>query len=449
MLGKYKHTMSYPKEKSTNKQILNLAIPNILSNLSIPLLSSVDTALVGHLQGLEHLGAVAVGGMIFNFIYWGFGFLRMGTTGLTAQAFGNNNLKEIAMILGRALLIAAAIAIALLVLQVPLAALSFYLVKASPEVEVFARDYFYIRIWAAPATLGIYAIQGWFLGMQNAKYPLYMALLVNFSNILLSVLFVNYFGMQSAGVALGTVCAQYLGIVFSFFLFFNKYKEYTHHFILRHLLESKALKRFLFVNSDIFIRTICLVFVFSYFTAASAAFGDDILAANTILMQFWTILAYGIDGFAYAAESLVGKYVGANSSELLKQSITALFVWSIGMGVVFSLLFFTFDSQLLSLYTDKPDIIALAQEYIWWTIFAPLINGICFIWDGIFLGATDTVALRNSMLICTFLIFLPVFFGLKGSLGNTALWLAMTLFMVARGITLSVFAYYRIERWTD
>jgi MATE family multidrug resistance protein len=285
--------------------------------------------------------------------------------------------------------------------------------------------------------------------MQNAKFPLYMALLINFGNILLSVLFVNVFGLQSAGVALGTVCAQYIGLIFSAFLFFRKYSSYTQYFQFNELLESKALKRFLFVNSDIFIRTVCLVFVFSYFTAASAAFGDNILAANTILMQFWTILAYGIDGFAYAAESLVGRYVGAKSSELLKQTITALFAWSLGMGIIFSLLFFTFDRQLLAIYTDKPDIIALAQEYIWWTIFAPLINGICFIWDGIFLGATDTVALRNSMLICTFLIFLPIFFSLKASLGNTALWLAMTIFMLARGITLSVFAYYRIARWTD
>jgi len=436
------------KEKSLNRQILQLAIPNILSNLSIPLLSSVDTALVGHMQGLEYLGAVAVGGMIFNFIYWGFGFLRMGTTGLTAQAFGNENRQEISLVLGRALFIAAIIAISLLILQYPLAILSFFLVKASPEVEIYAQSYFYIRIWAAPATLGIYAIQGWFMGMQNAKYPLYMALLINLSNILFSVILVKVFKMNSDGVALGTVFAQYIGLFFSVFLFYFKYSKYAKGIAREALLESKAIKRFLFVNGDIFIRTICLVFVFSYFTAASATFGDDILAANTILMQFWTILAYGIDGFAFAAESIVGKYVGAKAKADLKKIIEYLFLWSLGMGLVLSTIFFAFDQQLLQLYTDKPLVINLAKKYIWWTIFAPIINGVCFIWDGVFLGATDTVALRNSMLICTFLIFLPIFFLFKESLGNTALWLAMTLFMIARGISLSVFAYFRIDRWT-
>lgn len=433
---------------SLNRQILQLAIPNILSNLSIPLLSSVDTALVGHMQGLEYLGAVAVGGMIFNFIYWGFGFLRMGTTGLTAQAFGNNNQLEISLVLGRALFIAAIIAISLLVLQYPLAILSFFLIKASPEVEIYAKSYFYIRIWAAPATLGIYAIQGWFMGMQNAKYPLYMALLINLSNILFSVIFVKVFQMDSDGVALGTVCAQYIGLFFSVYLFYNKYSNYVKRIARKALLESEAIKRFLFVNGDIFIRTICLVFVFSYFTAASAAFGDDILGANTILMQFWTILAYGIDGFAFAAESLVGKYVGAKAKADLKKIIEYLFLWSLGMGLALSTIFYAFDEQLLQLYTDKPLVINLAKKYIWWTIFAPIINGVCFIWDGIFLGATDTVALRNSMLICTLLIFLPIFFLLKETMENTALWLAMTVFMIARGISLSVFAYYRIDRWT-
>lgn len=437
------------QEKSLNQQVLQLAIPNILSNLAIPLLSSVDTALVGHLQGLEYLGAVAVGGMIFNFIYWGFGFLRMGTTGLTAQAFGNKDQHEASLILVRALFIAGIIATLLLLLQVPLASLSFFLVKASPDVEVYAKSYFYIRIFAAPATLGIYAIQGWFLGMQNAKFPLYMALVINLSNIFFSVFFVKALGMKSDGVAMGTVCAQYIGLILSIILFKWKYASYLKNINFKVAIESKALKRFMSVNGDIFIRTICLVFVFSYFTAASAAFGDDILAANTILMQFWTILAYGIDGFAYAAESLVGKFVGAKDLKSLKNIIFTLFIWSGGMGVTFSAAFWMFDTQLLSIYTDKENIIKLASQYIWWTIFAPLINGICFIWDGVFLGATDTKALRNSMLICTFLVFIPLFFLLKAQLGNTALWLAMTLFMVSRGVTLSFFAQKRIKTWVS
>ncbi|MEM1135437.1 MAG: MATE family efflux transporter [Bacteroidota bacterium] len=431
-----------------NRVILKLAIPNILSNLAIPLLSSVDTALVGHLQGLEYLGAVAVGGMIFNFIYWGFGFLRMGTTGLTAQTLGENKHIESALVLGRALTIAGAIAVILLLFQVPIASLSMYLIKASPEVEVFARSYFFIRILAAPATLGIYAIQGWFLGMQNARFPLYLALVTNLSNILFSVIFVKIFRMHSDGVALGTVCAQYIGLLIALILLRWKYKSYLTNISIKPMLERSALTRFLFVNSDIFIRTICLVFVFSYFTAASAYFGDDILATNTILMQFWAILAYGIDGFAYAAESLVGMYVGAKNSLSLKKLIRYLFYWAGGLGFLFSSVFWLFDRPLLKIYTDKPDIIALALKYIWWTIPAPLVNGICFIWDGVFLGATDTTALRNSMIFCTFFIFIPCYFLLRDHWGNSALWFAMTLFMIARGVTLSIFAYYRISRWT-
>ncbi|WP_020533762.1 MATE family efflux transporter [Flexithrix dorotheae] len=431
-----------------NKKILKLAIPNILSNLTIPLLSSVDTALVGHLDGLHYLGAIAVGGMIFNFIYWGFGFLRMGTTGLTAQAFGNDDKANISLVFTRAILLAMLISFILIVLQKPISLLAFYLIKASPEVEVFAQSYYNIRIWAAPATLMLYAIHGWFLGMQNAKYPLILAIAVNLGNIGFSVFFVKVLHLNSDGVALGTVCAQYMGLVLGFFLLLKKYRASFKKLIFSQIVKGDELKRFLSLNSDIFIRTLCLVFVFTYFTAESAKFGDEILAVNTILMQFWTILAYGIDGFAFAAESLVGLYIGKKEQANMRQVIKLLFLWTIGLGLAIALVYWQFDEALLSLFTDKTGIIVLAGQFIIWTILAPLVNGFCFIWDGIFLGATDTKSLRNSMLICTFLVFLPIYHFTASDLGNNSLWIAMFVFMISRGITLSFIAWKQIPKWT-
>ncbi|KAA3597953.1 MAG: MATE family efflux transporter [Calditrichaeota bacterium] len=432
--------------KSLNKQILNLAIPNILTSLSIPFLSSVDTALVGHLEGLHYLGAIAIGGMIFNFIYWGFGFLRMGTTGLTAQAFGENNSEEQNLILMRGLLVAILGGLALILLQFPIAELSFFLVDGTEEVEVFARSYFEIRIWAAPATLFSYVVLGWFLGMQNSKIPLFLTIVVNLSNVIFNLIFIKVFDFKSDGVALGTVFAQYLGFFLSFYILIKHY-NFSFKLNFEKILDSVALKKFFRLNLDITIRTLSLVFALSFFTAKSAEFGEEVLAVNTILFQLWMILAYGIDGFAYAAESLVGKFIGAKNIENLKQIIIQIFYWGIGLGVLIALVYYFFFEHILSIFTDKNQVIELAKEFMIWTILAPLINGFCFIWDGIYLGATDSKTLRNSMLICTFIVFIPIFYLTKEVLGNNSLWLAMTLFMFARGVTLSIFAKSRFHLW--
>lgn len=432
--------------KSYNKQILSLAIPNILTNLSIPFLSSVDTALVGHLEGLHYLGAIAIGGMIFNFIYWGFGFLRMGTTGLTAQAFGKEDSEEQNLILMRGFLVAMFGGLGLILLQIPIAEISFFLVDATKEVEIFARSYFEIRIWAAPATLFSYVVIGWFLGMQNSKITLYLTILVNLANVAFNLVFIKVFDFKSDGVALGTVCAQYLGLVVALFILVRNY-NFSLKLNFEKILENVALKKFFRVNFDITVRTLSLVFAISFFTAKSASFGDKVLAVNTILFQLWMILAYGIDGFAYAAESLVGKFVGAKNVDELKKIIIKIFYWGIGLGIGISLTYYLFFEQILYLFTDKSQVIDLAGNFMIWTILAPLINGFCFIWDGIFLGATDTKSLRNSMLICTFVIFLPIFYFTKELLGNDSLWLAMTLFMLSRGVSLSILAKGRFHHW--
>lgn len=432
-----------------NKKILRLAIPNILSNLSVPLLSSVDTAIVGHLDKVSYLGAIAVGSMIFNFIYWGFGFLRMGTTGLTAQAYGRKNKEEIILVLARSLSVAIIAAVVIFGLQYFIKELSFYLVQGGAEVEKYARSYFDIRIFAAPATLSLYAFHGWFLGMQNAKYPLYLTILVNVLNIGFNLLFIYGYGMNVDGVALGTVCAQYAGLIFAIILYLKKYKEFTAALIWNKLLDLIPIKKFFSVNFDIFIRTLSLIFAFTFFTAISADLGTNILAANTILLQLWTILSYGIDGFAFAAESLVGKYFGSKDKTKLVAAVKHSFMWGMGLGLILSVTYFFFDQQILWLYTDKKEIIALASTFYVWTVIAPISNSICYIWDGIFIGATATKPMRNSMLISLLIFFLPVYYLTVDYFGNHSLWLAMILFMTARGVTLSFYAPRFIFRAID
>ena len=429
-----------------NKKILRLAIPNIISNLSIPLLSSVDTAVVGHLDKVTYLGAIAVGSMIFNFIYWGFGFLRMGTTGLSAQAFGAQNEGEVSAIFGRSVFVALTGALFLIIFQTWIADLSFYLVNGTPEVESLARQYFDIRIYAAPATLSLYAFHGWFLGMQNAKYPMILAVSVNILNVLFNLLFIYQFGMKSDGVVLGTVCAQYLGVILAVILTLKSYKNYLRMFDLKKILHLEKLKEFCRVNSDILIRTLALVFVFTYFTAKSAEFGDDLLAVNTILMQLWMILAYGVDGFAFAAESLVGNFIGSRDNINLKKVIKYSMFWGIGLALITSLVYLVFRDPILHIYTDNPELIELAAVYFFYVVAAPPINAVSFIWDGVYIGATATAAMRNAMIVSSLLIFLPVFYLSKPEFANHALWIALTLFMLSRSVGLSILAKKNIYK---
>jgi MATE family multidrug resistance protein len=423
-----------------NRKILNLAIPNIISNLSVPLLGAVDTALVGHLQEAYYLGAIAVGSMIFNFIFWGFGFLRMGTTGITAQAFGEDNQTRSVMTLARAMSVAAFFSILILLLQVWIADLSFWLVEASPEVERFTRIYFDIRIYTAPATLFLYAINGWFLGMQNARYPMIVTIFLNALNIGLDVFFVYSMGMHVDGVALGTLIARYAGLALAVVLLVVKYREWLSSYAHELLLEVKAMKNFFTVNRDIFIRTLCLIFTFSFFTAKSAEFGDVVLAANSILLQLWMIVSYGVDGFAYAAESLVGRYTGSRQQKRLKLTVKYCFAWGVGIGVLASVVYALFDVKILRLFTNQQEVIEAAMVVFLWTVAGPTVSSFSYIWDGIFIGATKTSPMRDSMLIATVGVFLPAYIIGVNYLGNHAIWLAMTLFMIARGITLTFYA---------
>jgi len=426
------------KHENINKQIIRLTFPNIISNFSIPLLGAVDTALMGRLESEHYLGAVGIGGIIFSFIYWGFGFLRMATTGLTAQAYGENDRTECGLLLQRGLSIAIIGSLLLLIVQWVLADASLALIATSSEVEQLARTYFHIRIYAAPATLCLHAFHGVFLGLQNAHYPMVLTILVNLINIVLNLIFVNVLGMKVEGVALATVIAQYVGLLLASVLFLARYRNLMTTWDFREVLAFSKLKRFLSISNDIFIRTLCLVFSHAFFTAKSAALSDVSLAINTILLQYINLMSYAIDGFAFAAESMVGKYKGAQDMQNLKRTTRHIFLWAFLFGGAIMLVFGLFGEQLLHFFTDQSDLIGQAKPYLIWIIIAPVVNVAAYIWDGIYLGATVSKPLRNAMIVAM-LLFLGAVYLLM-PFGNHGLWGALTVLLVARGVLLTVLA---------
>ncbi|MEO1023027.1 MAG: MATE family efflux transporter, partial [Bacteroidota bacterium] len=419
-----------------NKRVLQLAIPNIVSNLSVPLLGAVDTAVVGRLEHVYYLGAIAVGSIIFDFIFWGFGFLRMGTTGLAAQAFGADNRKETTAILIRALLVAIGGSVFILLTQYGLIEFALSVIDASVEIEQHVKTYFYIRVYAAPATLSLFCLNGWFLGMQNARYPMAITIVLNLCNIGFNLFFVFVLGKNVDGVAWGSVLASYIGLVLAVFLLMRKYPLNLSKLERGDILDWSQIRIFFDVNRDIFIRTLCLIFSYAFFTAKSAEFGDTVLAANTILLQLWYISAYGVDGFAFAAESLVGRYKGAADKQSLDKAIRLTMMWGIVLGLGGTLCYWALQRELIILFTNKTEVIEQATRMVIWLVLAPVINSVCFIWDGIYIGATATEPMRNSMLIATILFFVPCYYLAVPYVGVHALWLAMTAIMVVRGVTL-------------
>jgi len=429
-----------------NRQILRLAIPNVISNVTIPLLGMVDLAILGHLESEFYIGAIALGGMIFNFIYAVFSFLRMGTSGFTAQSYGEGNKQELMLMFARSMFFAFAGGLIIILLQYPIDWLSFRLLEGSTEVESLAREYFHIRIIAAPASLGIMTLSGWYTGMQNARYPMIIAILINVINIGANLLFVYGFGMKSDGVAWGTVIAQYTGLMLGVILFLSKYKGYLNYWNRKEFFNWSKLGRFFKVNLDIIIRSLCLIFTFAFFTAESAKISDTILAVNTVLLQYLFLFSYLTDGFAYAAEALVGKFIGARNNADLKKSIHLLFIWGLYISIPFTLTYFLAGDYMLYLLTDNAGIIAAASPYLFWIGLVPLLTFAAFIWDGIYIGATASAAMRNTLLISTVLVFLPAFYLLIPIFGNHGLWMAIMLFMISRGILLTLFAKRSIFR---
>jgi len=421
--------------------VWRLAGPMILSNLTVPVLGMVDTAVVGHLSSPHYLGAVAIGGLIFSFVYWAFGFLRMGTTGQIAQAHGRLDHNEIRSGFARAGLLALLLAVTIIALQLPIQGLAMWLLEASHEVESYASEYFYIRIWSAPATLLTYVLIGWFLGMQNARGPLFLLLIINLTNIALDLLFVWGLGMDVDGVALASVISEYIGVLVGLWLVQRELKSYPGQWLKQQIVDASKLRQMFVLNQNIFIRTLCLIFSFAFFTAQGAKHSDIILAANAVLMNFQTIMAYGLDGFANAAEALVGKAVGQKDRTAFKQAVHTAAVWSAGVAVFFTLLYLLFGTQLINLLTDIEDVRNMAYLFLPWLVISPLLSVWSYLFDGVFIGATRSAEMRNTMLISTFLCYLPAW-HLFQAFGNHGLWAALMVFMLARGI--SMWLSYRL-----
>jgi len=427
-----------------NRQILKLAIPNIISNISIPLLGIVDMALMGHMESDAYIGAIALGSLIFNFIYWSLGFLRMGTSGFTAQAWGRRDLPETILVFSRAAMIALAVSLVLIILQKPIELLSFLVLNGETRVEELAMTYFRIRVWAAPAALGQFALLGFFLGMQNARLPMVVLVSTNLINLACNYLFVMKLDMGSDGVAYGTVIAQYSGLLIALFYFRKYFSRLFKYWSLKASLEGEKLKNFLRVNQDIFIRTMCLVVVFSIFTARSASSDagsnveETILAVNSLLMQFFMFYSFLIDGFAHASEALTGKFIGAGDRDALKKSIRVLFIWGTGISILFTLIYLLAGKLIFGVLTNNPEVIANARPYFFWVVMVPLISYAAFLWDGIYIGATAGREMRNAMLISTLVVFFPVYILAGKYMGNHGLWLAFMLFMLARSVSMQV-----------
>lgn len=423
-----------------NKSILKLAIPNIISNITIPLLSMVDMILMGHLESASYIGAIALGGTIFSVLYSFFSFLRAGTTGFTAQALGSGDKTETIYSLYRSVCIGIPIIIFILSMQIPIAKLSSLLLDGSEEVKQLAISYFYIRIWAAPANIMLYCLNGWFVGMQNTKIPMFIAILINVMNIVFSIFFVLILNKNVTGVALGTVIAQYSGLTLAIVMLIKNYKSYFIKINKNILFDFSKIKRFFKVNTDLMIRSFLLIISIAFFTNQSAKLGDNILAVNMILLQSFYIFSYFTDGFAYAGEALVGKYVGSKDRNNLVKAIRLLLLWGFSISVPFTILYAVFPSTFVRIISDNPNILLEVKPYYIYMIVIPIITFAAFIWDGIYIGATASKAIRNTMIIATIFVFLPAWYLLTPKFGNHGLWIAFLCFMIARGVSMSVMA---------
>lgn len=424
----------------TDRQILHIALPSIVSNITVPLLGLIDVSIVGHLGAASYIGAIAVGGMLFNMIYWLFGFLRMGTGGLTAQAYGRHDLQEVTRILLRSLSISLLLALVLLLLQYPIRNIAFMCMDTSEEVRQLATLYFHICIWGAPATLGLYGFTGWYIGMQNSRFPMFIAITQNIVNIAASLFFVFVLKMKVEGVALGTLVAQYAGLGMACLLWLAYYRPLRKYLRQKALFDRTEMKRFFQVNRDIFFRTLCLIAVTVFFTSTGAAYGDVVLAVNALLMQLFTLFSYFMDGFAYAGEALSGKYIGAKDNQSLRLTIRHLFKWGIALSLLFTLLYGAGGKSFLGLLTNDTSVISASEEYIYWVLAIPLAGFSAFLLDGICIGATATHLMLRSMLVASASFFL-LYYGLHDTLGNHALWMAFIVYLALRGIV-QAFYYF-------
>lgn len=417
-----------------DKNILRLALPSVVSNITVPLLGLVDLSIVGHLGSTEQIGAIAIGSTIFNMIYWVFAFLRMGTTGMTSQAHGARDAARCSDTLLRALLVALGIAAMLCLLQSPIRDMATMLMHPSEAVRPYFHTYFEICIWGAPAMLCNYALTGWFIGMQNTRIPMQVAILQNVLNIALSLLFVLHLGWGLVGIAAGTVLGLYGGTAISCLHVWMMWrKEGLGRPKWRSLLDRSELLRFVRVNIDIFLRTLCLVCVMSFFTSAGSQQNDTILSANALLMEFFMLYSFFMDGLANAAEALSGECGGARDYTLLRHTIGRLFRWAFSLGVLCTLLFIFFGIEMLQLLTNQGSVVLTAIHYLPYVWAIPLLSVLAFVWDGVFIGLCWSRQMLVSMFLAS-IVFFAVDLTLHPLLHNHALWLAFCCYLLTRGV---------------
>ena len=398
-------------KNSLNRDILSLAGPSILANITVPIVGMVDIAVAGHMpfgEAATLIGGISIGSMLFDLLYWNFGFLRVGTGGLTAQAYGRGDREEMASILCRGVGLSLLISALILLLQVPFVKIAMLLVDSSDEVRSLALEYFYIRVWAAPATLSLMAIKGWFIGMQDTVSSMFTDFVVNGVNIAGSIILAlgigSFKGLGFPGISLGTVIAQYSGLVFAFAIIFFKYgRRVFHGYSPRKVVSSFSggqMGRFFTVNTDLFIRSVCLVAVYVGFTAISAKFGDLLLSTGAILMKLLLLFSYFTDGFAFAGEALVGKYIGMKDLDNTRRTVKDIFIWSMSIGMSFIVVYVLCGTPIVRILTSDTAVVDSCRQFFIWLLPMPLIGCVAFTWDGIYVGATASKEMRDSTLLC-------------------------------------------------
>lgn len=430
--------MSPDSPRLTHREVLRLAVPIVLSNVSTPLLGLVATAAVGHLDDQRHLGGVAIGSLIFTFLYWSFSFLRMGTTGFTAQAAGAGDAAEVKLVMARAGLIGLAIGLVLLALQVPVGRAAVTLAGASEGVGALAFDYFQGRIWGAPGALVGYAVLGWFIGRSDTRTALILQVVMNALNAALCILFVTELGLGAGGVGLASAIAELAAAALGVVLVFRATGRLGGQVDRAGLLDAGALLRLLAVNRDIFLRTLFMILAFAWFTTEAAKLGDTLLAANAVLMNFVSFAAFGLDGFAHAAEVLVGRAIGAGAPGATRRAIRLSAIWSAGIALAFTLVYGAFGVPLIDALTSLPAVREAAYAHLPWLVVMPLVAVSGYLLDGVFIGALRGPEMRNAM-AASLLAFGVAQWMAVPPLGLHGLWFAFLIWMLARTVCLSFY----------
>ncbi len=407
----------------------------MLANVSQPLLGVVDTAVIGQLPEAHYIGAIAIGALIFSLVYWGFGFLRMGTSGIAAQAFGSGDSKELAAVLYRALLLATGIGLILLLLAPLISKLSFWLIAASPDIEREAKIYFDIRIWSAPFSLANYAILGWLIGIGQMRWAFVVQIYLNVANMALDALFVLHLDMATAGIGYGTLIAEVSSALVGLAVVWMFLRRTGERPSRARILDRDRVRRMVLVNGDIMVRTLCLTFGFSWFASQGAKISDVTVSANAILMQLFFMGSYMIDGFATVSEALVGQSVGAKSRQRYDTAVRISSQWAMITGSVLSLAILLAGPWAIDVMSVNPDIRSFARAFLWWAALTPILGAACFQLDGIFIGATRTGDMRNMMIV-SLAVYLAAGYALTPMFGNHGLWFALCLFFIVRGFTL-------------